>query len=272
MIIAQISDTHIMPKGQEWKSLPQTDVTSRLKLIVKNLNGLDPKPDVVLLTGDATDNGENEAYSHLKEILKPLSMPIYIVPGNHDDREAMRTAFQHEPYMPDHGFIHYVIDDYPVRLIALDTVIENKPEGILCEDRVAWLKSVLENNIQKPTLLFMHHPLIKIGQKLLDKLRCYTPDDFENLMSRFPNIIGIVSGHYHKSCSTIFGKTLCFVAPSVAPVHYFEKASDEHTKAIELVRPSFVLHKWEGGFNLLSEVLQTIESENRLIFQKEPMK
>ena len=54
-----------------------------------------------------------------------------------------------------------------------------------------------------------------------------------------------------------------------AKANYFEKASDEETKVIELVRPSFVLHKWFGGYNLVSEVVQTLEAENRLTFLKD---
>ncbi len=268
MIIAQITDTHIVAKGQEWKSLSQTQIARRLKLVVDHLNALIPKPDVVLLTGDAIDDAGMEGYTHLKEILKLLSIPLYIIPGNHDDREDMRVAFQHQSYMPSEGFIHYVIDDYPVRLIGLDTVVPGQPQGMLCRERIDWLSRVLQENQEKPTLIFMHHPLIKIGQKLLDQLNCHTPEDFEGLVASFPNIIGIISGHYHKSCATIFGGTLCFVAPSVAPVHYFEKASDEKTKIIELVHPSFVLHKWMGGSHLVSEVVQTVEPDKRLSIEK----
>jgi 3',5'-cyclic AMP phosphodiesterase CpdA len=270
MIIAQISDTHIVPKGQDWKSLPETKVADRLKLIVKNLNSLNPKPDVVLHTGDAIDDGGLVAYNYLKEILEPLTMPYYVIPGNHDDREDMQAAFQHANYMPSEGFINYVIDDYDIRLIALDTVIPHETEGLLCEERVKWLQKALEQDTQKPTLIFMHHPLTKTGQKLLDKVKCYVPDGFESFITGFPNIVGIISGHYHKSCASIFGGTLCFVGPSVAPVHYFEKASDEETKVIELVRPSFVLHKWLDDTHLVSEVVQTLEAENRLTVARTP--
>jgi 3',5'-cyclic AMP phosphodiesterase CpdA len=268
MIIAQMSDTHIVPKGQEWKSLPQTQVANRLKLVVDSLNSLNPKPDVVLLTGDAVDDAGLEGYTHLKEILRSLSIPLYIIPGNHDDREEMRVAFQHESYMPPEGFIQYVIDDFPVRLIGLDTVVPQEPQGLLCQERVDWLTGVLKENTSKPTLIFMHHPLIEIGQKLLDRLKCHVPEDFEALIGSFSNIIGIISGHYHKSCATIYGETSCFVAPSVAPVHYFEKASDEETKIIELVHPSFVLHRWIENFNLVSEVVQALQPTNRLSIAK----
>ncbi len=35
MIIAQISDTHIVAKDQEWKGLPQTPIARRLKLVIE---------------------------------------------------------------------------------------------------------------------------------------------------------------------------------------------------------------------------------------------
>lgn len=269
MIIAQISDTHIVPMGQHWKNLPDTQVVERLELIVENLNRLDPKPDVVIHTGDAIDSGGIEGYERLKHLLDPLTIPYYIIPGNHDDTEAMRTAFQHMSYMPSHGFIQYTIKDYDVRLIALDSVVPEQPQGLLCEKRIAWLQQVLNQDRTKPTLIFMHHPLIKSGQMLLDKVRCYVPGHFESLIASYSNIIGILSGHYHKSCASIYGNTLCFVGPSSAPVHYFEKASDEETKVIELVRPSFALHKWLDGKHLVSEVVQTLDSSNRLTFVKE---
>ncbi|MCE3231019.1 MAG: phosphodiesterase [Alphaproteobacteria bacterium] len=269
MLIAQISDTHIVPKGQDWKSLPETEVATRLKRIVEAINSLTPKPDVVLLTGDTIDDGGKEGYDHLKEILKSLSMPLYVIPGNHDDREDMRVAFQHEDYMPRDGFIHYVIDDHPIRLVALDTVIPGETHGLLCQERVDWLGHVLQENREKPTLIFMHHPLIKTGQKILDHVKCFTPDGFEDLIRSFPNIRGIIAGHNHRPCMTLFGGALCFVAPSVAPqFHFFEEEGNTCSAAIELTHPSFSLHKWEGGFQLLSETFQIVEPEQRLSKKK----
>lgn len=269
MIIAQITDTHIVPKRQVWNSLPQTQVESRLKLIVDNLNMLNPKPDAVLLTGDTVDEGGAEAYAHLKEILEPLSIPLYIIPGNHDSREEMRIAFQHEDYMPREGFIQYVIDDYPVRLIALDTVVPNETWGLLCKERVNWLKYILQENKEKPTLIFMHHPLIEVGNEVVDYVKCFVPDGFEDLIRSFPNIIGVVAGHNHKSSMALFGGTLCFVAPSVAPqFHLFRKEGDDYWSAIDLAHPSFTLYKWMERGRLVSEIFQVVKPEERFARKK----
>jgi len=32
------------------------------------------------------------------------------------------------------GFVQYTIDDYPVRLIALDTLIEEREDGLVCSE------------------------------------------------------------------------------------------------------------------------------------------
>ncbi len=269
MIIAQISDTHIVPKGQAWKSLPETKVAARLTLVVNSLNSLTPKPDIVLLTGDTIDDGGKAAYDHLKEILRPLSMPLYVIPGNHDEREDMRLAFEKESYMPRHGFIQYVVDSHAIRLIALDTVVPGETYGLLCQERVGYLKRSLQENTEKPTLIFMHHPLIEVGQKVVDHVKCFTPEGFEGLIGSFSNIIGIIAGHNHTPCMTRFGNAPYFIAPSVAPsFHFFEEEGNSHSTTIDLAHPSFVLHKWRKGFHLLSEVIQAVEPEERLLRKK----
>ncbi|MBS0272377.1 MAG: phosphodiesterase [Proteobacteria bacterium] len=264
MIIAQITDTHILPKGKEWLDQPETDTAGRLRHVVEHINRLMPRPDVLLLTGDTVEIGCKDAYQHLKEILKPLSMPVYVIPGNHDDREEMRAAFSDTSYIPQEGFLQYVIDDFPVRLIALDTNVPNEDYGRLCKERLHWLEEKLVNLPPKPTLLFMHHYPMKVGQKCFDKMVFHMEGEFEKLIESFPHILGIVAGHYHKMCTSLFGGKICFVAPSAAPTHYFAKDEDNYFSAIDLVYPSFALHRWMGKARMVSEGVQAVTSNNRL--------
>lgn len=269
MLIAQITDTHILPKGQVWLDKPETEVSERLKLVVEHLNKLVPRPNVLLFTGDTVETGCKEAYQHLKEILEPLTMPVYIIPGNHDNRKEMQAAFSDEPYLPQDGFIQYVIDDYPVRLIALDTHVPNEDYGRLCRQRLLWLEKNLKTNPSKPTLLFMHHLPIKVGQKCFDSMVCQMEGEFEKLIQSSPHVLGIVAGHYHKMCTSLYGGKICFVGPSTAPVHYFARNEDNHVTAIDLVSPSFTLHRWMGGFQMVSECIQAINSRKRLLINNE---
>ena len=264
MLIAQISDLHIVEKDRDWLLQPSTDIKNRVLKTIAHLNELSPRPDVVILSGDATDDGSPLAYLHLKELIANLQIPLLVVPGNHDRRESMREALAHHAYIPAQGFIQYVIDDYPVRLVGLDTLVEGKTHGNLSESQVSWLADVLRSNPEKPTLIFMHHPPVKIGMRLFDQMYCHAPASFEKLIRESENVIGIVTGHYHHLCVSSFGGKLCFLAPSVAPVHHFAHPDHEYVSAIELEDPGITLHRWQGGNSIASHVVRLKETRERI--------
>ena len=78
--------------------------------------------------------------------------------GNHDDREAMRSVFGDCDWLPDEGFVQYVVDLGGLRLIALDTHVPGAPGGTLCDDRLDWLNDRLSEAPDRPTILFLRHP------------------------------------------------------------------------------------------------------------------
>lgn len=265
MLIAQITDTHIVEKNEHWLSEPLTKTSERLARVVSCINEMKPKPDVVLLTGDASDTGTPASYLHLKELLEPLKVPFFVIPGNHDSREEMRNAFANRPYMPSEGFIHYTIDDYPIRLIGLDTHVPGEDFGRLCEKRLDWLNQVISRKDEKPTLIFMHHPPAKTGNKIFDSINCLTDPRFESLIISQKHLLAIVTGHYHHLCVTSYGSKSCFIAPSVAPVHYFANPEqDDKVTALELEDPAITLHKWHGGNVMTSHVMRLKDQNLRI--------
>ncbi|HEY2871294.1 MAG TPA: metallophosphoesterase, partial [Reyranella sp.] len=139
MLIAQLSDPHIKSPGQ--LLYDRIDTAGYLERAVAHVLKLDPLPDVVVMTGDLVDGGKPEEYAHLRRLIAPLSMPVYVIPGNHDGREALRAAFADQGYFPASGFLQYTVDSLPVRLIALDTLVEGKGHGELCAERLAWLEA-----------------------------------------------------------------------------------------------------------------------------------
>lgn len=264
MLIAQITDTHIVAKGQHWLSEPSTETARRLIKVVDFLNSMNPLPYVVLLTGDASEDGSENSYAYVKELLQPLKAPLFVLPGNHDIRDGMRKAFSDHPYIPSQGFIQYAINDFPVRLIGLDTLVEGKHHGLLCDERLGWLEKALMQENEKPTLIFMHHPPVKVGVKLFDQIICFAPPAFEKMIQNKENVIGIVSGHYHHMCLSSFGTKPCFIAPSVAPVHYIAHPQDEHVTALELEDPAITLHQWNGGNVMISHVIRLKNDYQRI--------
>src|SRR5947209_6013937 len=98
MILAQISDLHVCRRGEKLSG--RVDTAAYLRKAVTRISQLNPLPDALLITGDMVNDGTAEEYEHLRELLAPLTMPMYVIPGNHDSREGMRASFADHAYLP----------------------------------------------------------------------------------------------------------------------------------------------------------------------------
>src|SRR2546423_695674 len=84
LLVCQISDLHVKAPGR--LSYRVVNCAAMLARCVVEILRLPQRPDLVLATGDLTDSGRAEEYAHLRELLAPLPMPVYFIPGNHDER------------------------------------------------------------------------------------------------------------------------------------------------------------------------------------------
>ena len=243
MIIAQITDLHVTLPGKPLQR--RVDTGSYLQKAVAKIQSLDPAPDVLLITGDLVESGTSDEYAYLHSLLTPLTLPIYVIPGNHDEREAMRQAFSDHDYLPRDGFLHYVVDAYPVRLIGLDSVIPRKTDGELCAVRLAWLERALQQIPEKPTLIFMHHPPFITSIKHMDQWGFRNPDDLANIAGKHPQVERIVCGHVHRPIQSRFAGTLAVTCPSTAHQIDFD-LKPESPVAFIMEPPGLMLHIWNG--------------------------
>ena len=100
-IIAQISDLHIKAPGE--LAYGKVDTARALERCVAELNALDPRPDLVVISGDLVDTPTPGEYEYLWRLLAPLKIPFIGVPGNHDARDMMRAAFPDWAYAKSSG-------------------------------------------------------------------------------------------------------------------------------------------------------------------------
>src|SRR5437870_6591574 len=186
MLLCQISDLHVM--AERALAYGVVDTAACLERCVRRIVALDPLPDAVIATGDLVDTPDARSYGTLREILARLPLPVYVLPGNHDERRALCAAFPDHRYLPREGeFVHYAIDEYPVRLVALDTVIPGQPEGTLCARRLQWLERCLAES-DAPTVIALHHPPFFTGIGHMDRMGLDSSAGLADIVRRFPQV------------------------------------------------------------------------------------
>ena len=250
MILCQISDLHIKTDGK--KSYRIVDTAESLRRCVDQINQLRQRPDAVVLTGDLVDFGLPEEYAFLRQLLQPLAMPFYLLPGNHDERAALRAAFPDHPYLQQGGErIEYVIDAHPLRIVALDSVIPQASSGALAPASLLWLDQVLQMQPDRPTVIAMHHPPFNTGIGHMDKIGLANPRALADVVRRHPQVERILCGHLHRSIQTRFGGTIASTCPGVAHQVVLD-ISPQAASQFVMEPPAFQLHLWDSESGLVS--------------------
>src|SRR3546814_216373 len=125
---------------------------------------------VIVHTGDIVHHGRSDEYARAASILANARVPVYVLAGNKDNRAGLREAFAHYGYLaPDSDFVDYAVEDYPVRLIALDTLSSRSNKGDFCRERIERLIDMIDRETTKPIAVFTHHPPfeVTVGPDLL---------------------------------------------------------------------------------------------------------
>ena len=247
MILCQISDTHI--KAGRRKAYGIVDTATLLERCVQHILSLPQRPDAVIATGDLVDFGRPDEYALLRELIGPLlrSLPVYLMPGNHDDRDGLRKCF------PDHGylrqwepFVQYAIDDHPLRIVALDTLVPARSAGELCEPRLQWLEDTLAAAPDRPTVVALHHPPFVTGIGHMDRISLAGADRLARVIARHPQVERVIAGHLHRPITVRFAGTVASTCPSPAHQVALDIAPDAADNYV-LETPGYQLHWWSGS-------------------------
>ena len=245
MLVAQISDTHILvPESGHPAAQLRADC---LRRTVADVN--QQQPDAVIFTGDTVQHGRPEEYACLPQLLAPLNAPVYLVPGNRDDKDNMRAAFSDYGCMEaTDEFLHYVIEEYDTRLVAIDSTLTGERKGRFCKARQDWLESVLAQQPDRPTLLFIHHPPFDVGDHYVGGYRrADEAKALEGIVRRHAHVVGLLCGHVHWPVERQWAGTQARIMPSVAVD--VRKGVDE----VEAEgRPIYLLHQLSATTGIAS--------------------
>lgn len=213
MLIVQISDTHIVEEDRlVYRAI---DANEGLRKAVSKINAMSPQPDCVVCTGDLTNRGRAAQYEVFGSIVSDLKAPLFVIPGNHDDTDALQRSLPdlwRSAETPQHGFIH---DQGQTRLIFLNSTIAGEHHGHIDEERCTWLRAHVED-APAHVLVFLHHPPFETGIWWMDAIGNSGGQVLENLLAEYDTVRGVFAGHIHRPISRSFAGTICWIAPSTS--------------------------------------------------------
>ena len=122
-----ISDLHFNPNDKNG--------TQNLEKILKSIAAYKQKDDVLLISGDIL-NKDFFDYQPIFDKIFSLKMPFLCCTGNHDTSahliEALKTFYPKHPLPSNTEKLDYVCDDFPLKIITLDSFKKNAAGGDNC--------------------------------------------------------------------------------------------------------------------------------------------
>jgi Icc protein len=256
MLICQLTDLHVRSAGAAAENM--SEINGLAERACRVAAAFIPRPDVVIITGDLTESGLQAEYANLAAMLgRTLSMPIYVIPGNHDQRDNLRAGLAHLPGVTsDPQYVQYAVEDHPVRLVMLDTLVPGANHGELSRDQLGWLDSTLAAQPLKPTIVGMHHPPFITGLPHMDKIALLDAEAFGAVIARHRQVARIVCGHHHRPIVGQCAHAIASISPSVA--HQVELTFDaSDTGAFIFEPPAFHLHLWQPNTGFVCHTVYT---------------
>lgn len=202
--IAQISDTHL---GQTASyQLLGMDTDFSLRQVLKLFATSEQQAELVLLSGDISNNGYQQAYQRLYQLLEKRDNVVWL-PGNHDCVKLMKSVCAERWFRPR-------IEIGNWQIVSLDSSVPGSSKGALSAEQIAFLEGVLQAHPDLYTLIALHHHVLPVGSNWLDEQLLANQQVLFDLISACPQVKAITSGHVHQATDIVKNGVRVLTAPS----------------------------------------------------------
>ncbi|MDF2867498.1 MAG: cpdA [Gammaproteobacteria bacterium] len=203
--ILQITDMHLFADIK--RDLLGVVTYDSFRAVVKHATKTLTKysPQLIVLSGDLSQDDSEDAYSHLLNTISHFPQPIAWMPGNHDKPKLMEQVFAHSRLTHDK---HFILGNW--QIILLDTHWPNHVSGQLSAKQLHFLDNTLSNSKQH-ALIFLHHHVLPLHTDWLDPLNLQNNQAFLAILDKHSWVRGVVCGHVHQD-SSIERKGIPFIS------------------------------------------------------------
>jgi len=187
--VVQLSDTHLFSDcNRELLGMPTAESFMTVLNAVRQF-----QPDLLLLTGDLSQDETPHSYQRLRDLVTPLGIPTYWLPGNHDQPVVMAQMLE-SATISNQKLFQYQGWNF----ILLNSAQADRVDGYLSPEALSELDYQLQQLPAQPTLIGLHHPPCVIDSDWMDQISLRQPEEFCAMVERYPQVKLVLFGHIHQ--------------------------------------------------------------------------
>lgn len=190
VLLVQLTDSHLF--AETGGKLLGMDTAESLQRVVDLILDEQPRVDLMLATGDLSQDGSVASYERFRQLSERIEAPVRWCPGNHDELDAMRQAAGESQLMAP------VLEIGTWRVLMLDTLVPGSVFGMLRDDQLELLEKTLLQAPERPHLVCLHHHPVMIGSRWMDSIGLHNREALFEVLDRFSCVKALVWGHIHQ--------------------------------------------------------------------------
>lgn len=193
LVVIQITDPHLLadPRAR----MLGVDTDASLRGVIDAVLAQEPHIDLVLATGDITQDGSVSGYQRFLEHVARIDAPVFGLPGNHDQLEPFRAVWGDR--------LRPIIDAGGWRIILLDSSVPDSNSGHLAAEQFSRLRDAAAQAAGRPVLAVLHHHPVPLHCEWLDTTQLDNGDALMACLETLPEVRCLLWGHVHQEYDEI---------------------------------------------------------------------
>ncbi|HKS14677.1 MAG TPA: 3',5'-cyclic-AMP phosphodiesterase [Pseudomonas sp.] len=204
--VVQLSDSHLFAEAQG--SLIGMNTRDSLQRVVALARREQPRVDLLLATGDLSQDGSDASYACFQQLTEPFAAQARWLPGNHDDQAAMARAAEGE------NLLQSVTDIGQWRVIMLNSQVVGATFGVLDSGQLSGLDQALREAPDRHCLVCLHHQPVPIDCAWMGSIGLRNADALFEVLDACPQVRALLWGHIHQEWDQARGGVRLLASPS----------------------------------------------------------
>ncbi|WP_263261263.1 3',5'-cyclic-AMP phosphodiesterase [Pseudomonas sp. RIT-PI-S] len=190
VLLLQLTDSHLFAEADG--TLLGMNTADSLRQVVERVMAEQPTVDLMIATGDLSQDGTLASYERFREMTACIDAPHHWMAGNHDEAAVMAEHYGGSELM------RQVVDIGNWRITMLDSSVSGSVPGWLAEDQLQTLEASLQGAPDRHHLVCLHHHPVSIDCKWMEPIGLRNAEAFLAVIDRYPQVRAVLWGHIHQ--------------------------------------------------------------------------